>query len=718
MSRKQDEPRSPPPPFSPTENNTLLYNHRSYMPSPLNPTSPTSPPLSSPFARSPTYGRPSSHASAQIAHKMTSEDSNMHSPYPVPVASSSNGPIRSLTSATGSRGSMVLYRFVDSSSSSPVASSSRLAPPSKGNRDSSISHDGSAFSTDSKYPSGVSSPRGLVPYAYDPAFDEQEPPDEEDKLHDPNEKLPPKGGYPGFPWRGIANVSVLATLILALLFLFIFYPVWTFYHDRAINEAIDGNILINGTGQAPVLFQMPNLIDPETPDDAKSRPGFDGNEYTLVFSDEFNTEGRTFYPGDDPYWEAVDLWYGATADLEWYDPQQITTRDGHLVITMDSADTLQPNLTPGSTAPFTIAENHNLQYRSGMVQSWNKFCFSSGYIEVSVVLPGPDQQARGYWPGAWTMGNLARPGYPATTDGMWPYTYNSCDVGTFPNQTDADGLGPAAALHSDSSRAQYNFELSWLSGQRLSSCSCPGSDHPGPDVTRGRGAPEIDVFEAEKDKTYDIGHVVSQSCQFAPFSHDYVYDNSSTDKWQAFSYPTADGIPRTRANTYHGSAVQQSVSGITRLPPDMFQGSGQVFRKLGFEYWADPNNPQDGYVEWQVDTEPSHRVSALAVGPDTGDGGSGVGQRLIPEEPMSIVLNLGISQNWQDIDLTSMIFPAEFLIDYVRVYQRKDSVNYGCDPKDFPTLDYINAHLPAYQNINLTSWPYPKPRNSLYSGGC
>jgi hypothetical protein len=29
----------------------------------------------------------------------------------------------------------------------------------------------------------------------------------------------------------------------------------------------------------------------------------------LVFSDEFNTDGRTFYPGDDPYWEAVDLHY-------------------------------------------------------------------------------------------------------------------------------------------------------------------------------------------------------------------------------------------------------------------------------------------------------------------------------------------------------------------------------------------------------------------------
>lgn len=34
------------------------------------------------------------------------------------------------------------------------------------------------------------------------------------------------------------------------------------------------------------------------------------------FSDEFQTDGRTFYPGDDPYWTAVDLWYGVTQDLE------------------------------------------------------------------------------------------------------------------------------------------------------------------------------------------------------------------------------------------------------------------------------------------------------------------------------------------------------------------------------------------------------------------
>lgn len=34
------------------------------------------------------------------------------------------------------------------------------------------------------------------------------------------------------------------------------------------------------------------------------------------FSDEFNKDGRTFYDGDDAYFQAVDLWYGVTQDLE------------------------------------------------------------------------------------------------------------------------------------------------------------------------------------------------------------------------------------------------------------------------------------------------------------------------------------------------------------------------------------------------------------------
>lgn len=66
---------------------------------------------------------------------------------------------------------------------------------------------------------------------------------------------------------------------------------------------------INATGQIPVLPNVPGLIDQETPKSVYTRIGSDNKLYDLVFSDEFNTDGRSFYPGDDPYWEAVDLHY-------------------------------------------------------------------------------------------------------------------------------------------------------------------------------------------------------------------------------------------------------------------------------------------------------------------------------------------------------------------------------------------------------------------------
>lgn len=49
---------------------------------------------------------------------------------------------------------------------------------------------------------------------------------------------------------------------------------------------------------------------------------------------------------------------------------------------------------------ITVTEQpiHDLNYRSAMVQSWNKLCFQGGYIEVRMSLPGSPQIA-GFWPG-------------------------------------------------------------------------------------------------------------------------------------------------------------------------------------------------------------------------------------------------------------------------------------------------------------------------------
>jgi hypothetical protein len=114
-----------------------------------------------------------------------------------------------------------------------------------------------------------------------------------------------------FSLRGWLNAVTIFVLLAALIVLFAGWPIIVAFQNHANTNG--GNTPgfnlggINGSGQVPAITNFPNLIDQDTPANVRSRTGFDGKSYDLVFSDEFNTDGRTFYPGDDPFWEAVDL---------------------------------------------------------------------------------------------------------------------------------------------------------------------------------------------------------------------------------------------------------------------------------------------------------------------------------------------------------------------------------------------------------------------------
>jgi len=91
---------------------------------------------------------------------------------------------------------------------------------------------------------------------------------------------------------------------------------------------------------------------------------------------------------------------------------------------------------------------------------------------------------------------------------QWPYSYDTCDVGTVANQT-INGQPEAATVNGDEQNGQGH--LSYLPGQRLSRCTCPGEPHPGP-VHKdgsyvGRAGPEIDVFEAQVNQ-----HLLIYTC--------------------------------------------------------------------------------------------------------------------------------------------------------------------------------------------------------------
>ncbi|GAA5969770.1 hypothetical protein JCM21900_004194 [Sporobolomyces salmonicolor] len=512
---------------------------------------------------------------------------------------------------------------------------------------------------------------------------EKEP---DDFLHsyDPElEKIMDKQFRSRFSWSSVINTTALVVTVVVIIGLFAGWPIYRYVIVGGFPMA-DSTMLSNSTGQVPQIPNLPGLIDKDTPQSAYTKTGFDGETYNLVFSDEFETEGRTFWPGDDPFWEAVDLHYWATTDLEWYDPDAITTKDGNLEITL-------------SQEPI-----HDLNFRSGMLQSWNKFCFTGGHIEVNLSLPG-SPTAQGLWPAVWTMGNLGRPGYGGSVDGMWPYSYDSCDVGTLPNQTWPNGTDPVAAKHSGSS--DYGGELSWLVGQRASACTCPADadEHPGPSVNVGRGAPEIDILEGQIAANGQQGSA-SQSVQIAPFDDGYNWKNTTP-------YITVWDDSITTQNQWHGAVNQESMSLETLTDATSYEGAG--WQTYGFEYDPGP----DGRITWSINSNPTWELSATAIPPNEL---TQIGQRLISEEPMAIMLNLAISTKFQYPEWGKLTFPATLRIASVRVWQ-KGNRNVGCDPAAYPTSQYINNHLDLYTNPNITTFSqsnHTAPRNRLSANGC
>ncbi|KAF8609468.1 glycoside hydrolase family 16 protein [Ceratobasidium sp. AG-I] len=514
-------------------------------------------------------------------------------------------------------------------------------------------------------------------------------PEGDDYLHNPDPRRDRQNDMSSsmFTSRGIANLGCLAILALAFVGLFFVYPVVDGVLQHKMSTLGAYNLGgTNASGQVPEIPGNFGLIDRDTPKSAYSRASLeDGSDWDLVFSDEFNVEGRTFYPGDDPYWEAVDLHYWGTNNLEWYSPDMITTSNGYLNVTLDK---------------------HKWQkkdYKGGLMTSWNKFCFTGGYFVANVSLPGTSK-VFGLWPAIWAMGNLGRAGYGASLDGTWPYTYDTCDVGTLPNQTFPDGTPINATINGDN---RHDYKLSYLPGQRLSSCTCPGESHPGP--TRpdgtfvGRAAPEIDMFEAQVDENTLVGHV-SQSGQWAPFGYAYTWHNTS-DNYKLLS-------DDTKINTYIGGVYQQTTSGVAVTNQDCYTQGPGCFSVYGFEYRPGYN----GYISWTNDDKPAWKIYGGAMGADPS---VEIGPRPIPMEPMYMIINLGMSPNFGSIDFEHLVFPTWMLVDWIRVYQPKDQHNIGCDPPDFPTADYINTYIEAYTNPNLTTWvdDYQQviPKNRLTS---
>ncbi|GIM02208.1 hypothetical protein Vretimale_7129 [Volvox reticuliferus] len=380
-------------------------------------------------------------------------------------------------------------------------------------------------------------------------------------------------------------------------------------------------------------------------------------DMVLVFSDEFNSRWRDFGPGKDARWQALDLMY-VNNDAAMFRKSAVSVQGGNAVITASKTESKGPYSAPWGDQ-LAVA-----QYTSGMLQGWNKFCFTGGYLEARIKLPGDDQHG-GFWPAVFTLGNLGRAGYLRSTGGVWPFSYDICDDN---------------ALHKQNWTDHY--------GQRINRCNS----------TRGRGAPEIDLLEVgvwESSKPE-----LSTSLQIAPVLPKGLHwlNNAGGVYYPTYADPTLYSGPNGWAgvNSYMqnatmlrprpGSALADAMSATHKLNASHFSD----YYVYGLD-WA-PNK----YIRWYLNDRLIYELNALALKGGTNDANQTVGDRLIPVEPQYININLAMSNSFAPIN-PDIPLPSSMLIDYVRVYQSRNEINVGCDTEEFPSQAYIDAHVSDYK---------------------
>ncbi|EEY58642.1 uncharacterized protein PITG_10755 [Phytophthora infestans T30-4] len=168
---------------------------------------------------------------------------------------------------------------------------------------------------------------------------------------------------------------------------------------------------------------------------------------------EFNTLNRSFRPGDDHIWTSLEKPDGVNGAMELYSHNMTSTMcddDGTCFFYIKAVDEVNViHVYNMYTHPPGYVDAYFF-YRAAMVQSWNKFCFQGGMLDVRAQLPGAVTEASGNpdlalgkngkvkttkyyptWPGIWMMGNLGRAIFSASTNRMWPFSYDRCELDVF-----------------------------------------------------------------------------------------------------------------------------------------------------------------------------------------------------------------------------------------------------------------------------------------------
>eukprot|EP00598_Pedospumella_elongata_P002282 CAMPEP_0184971486 /NCGR_PEP_ID=MMETSP1098-20130426/3712_1 /TAXON_ID=89044 /ORGANISM="Spumella elongata, Strain CCAP 955/1" /LENGTH=503 /DNA_ID=CAMNT_0027493617 /DNA_START=31 /DNA_END=1542 /DNA_ORIENTATION=- len=427
----------------------------------------------------------------------------------------------------------------------------------------------------------------------------------------------------------------------------------------------------------------------------------DGRQLSLVMSDEFEVDGRQFGKGKDKLFEAIEKPDNTNEAIQFYNSssEYVTTGGGSLLIMTKAVKTNYVEWDSGAKQYQALTKN----YTSGMIQSWNKFCFTGGILEMSIELPG-EVDSGGLWPAAWLMGNLARATFEKSTMHVWPWSYNKCGA------------------------IQYLDDK-----QEVNACM----NEPGFGLRQhqGRGAPEIDIFEVmpghEMPGTGPVNAFMSSSLQVAPgisktqhrpvngkeLNSSYTwYDDIEVGKHGKFN----SGFWGQECGPEHDPSLERRhkyMEDAISVNTDLKATHFKKHHKYTLEWQPGPA----GYLHWYLDDVPLLGIKGASLEKLTG--------AMIPEEPMYLILNTAISHRWgfpepcpadscsacwHCFDCTNpecqcalpegmkgcRNLPAAMRVDYIRLYQdaADPAHSLSCSPASHPTKQFIEGHIDRYRD--------------------
>ena len=136
----------------------------------------------------------------------------------------------------------------------------------------------------------------------------------------------------------------------------------------------------------PVCTAQNSPADKQTPAESE--------EWTLVWSDEFNSDGRP-----DPATWNFEHGFVRNHEDQWYQADNAWQKDGLLIIEARRED--RPNPTYNPNGNYWGEQRDSIHYTSACLTTSGKQQFLYGRMEVCARIP----TAGGAWPAIWTLGS-------------------------------------------------------------------------------------------------------------------------------------------------------------------------------------------------------------------------------------------------------------------------------------------------------------------------